>query len=290
MAATVSGNVGRMWFPPTSQNTSVPPERAVFAYQARDLSTLAFPSLTASFTKDRRAFHVRAGASSEDALPSDNSSAGSAPSLPPSPVLSQGSTDSPSVPPPRNNSPRRTVPADSPDWVTSQITRRFGLGAGLAWVGFLAFGAISEQIKTRREAFDEEANARDVDKIEEIVTPSGIRYFDLRLGGGSSPQRGDLVMISLVGKVAGSEEAFVDTTITGRDEVFLFGGKRYSGGVCEGLELSLGNMKVGGKRKVIVPPSLGFGKDGAEFGGVVVPEGATLEYVVQLKRTSIAPA
>lgn len=41
--------------------------------------------------------------------------------------------------------------ADSSDWVTSQLTRRFGLAGGLAYLGFLTFGVVSEQIKTRLE-------------------------------------------------------------------------------------------------------------------------------------------
>lgn len=50
--------------------------------------------------------------------------------------------------------------ADSTDWISSSLTRRFGLGAGLAWVGVLAFGVISEQVKTRNEVFREEQGTR----------------------------------------------------------------------------------------------------------------------------------
>lgn len=49
---------------------------------------------------------------------------------------------------------------DSTDWIATSLTRRFGLGAGLAWVGFLAFGVVSEQIKTRLEVSQQEANTR----------------------------------------------------------------------------------------------------------------------------------
>jgi hypothetical protein len=49
---------------------------------------------------------------------------------------------------------------DSTDWRATSLTRRFGLGAGLAWVGFLAFGVVSEQIKTRLEVSQQEANTR----------------------------------------------------------------------------------------------------------------------------------
>lgn len=51
---------------------------------------------------------------------------------------------------------------ESTDWIATSLTRRFGLGAGLAWVGFLAFGVISEQIKTRLEVSQQEADTRSV--------------------------------------------------------------------------------------------------------------------------------
>lgn len=56
--------------------------------------------------------------------------------------------------------PQRSTTVESTDWIASSLTRRFGLGAGLAWAGFLAFGVISEQIKTRLEVSQQEANTR----------------------------------------------------------------------------------------------------------------------------------
>ena len=53
-----------------------------------------------------------------------------------------------------------TTKVESTDWIATNLTRRFGLGAGLAWVAFLAFGVISEQIKTRLEVSQQEANTR----------------------------------------------------------------------------------------------------------------------------------
>lgn len=54
---------------------------------------------------------------------------------------------------------------ESTDWIATSLTRRFGIGAGLAWVGFLAFGVISEQIKTRLEVSQQEANTRSVFQV-----------------------------------------------------------------------------------------------------------------------------
>nr|CAD1833025.1 unnamed protein product [Ananas comosus var. bracteatus] len=65
----------------------------------------------------------------------------------------------------------------------------------------------------------------------------------------------------------------------------------YTRGMCEGVEYALRSMRAGGKRRVIFPPELGFGDDGADFGsGVRVLPGATLEFIVQVDKVSIAPS
>ncbi|GJN23574.1 hypothetical protein PR202_gb11236 [Eleusine coracana subsp. coracana] len=189
--------------------------------------------------------------------------------------------------------PKRAGGADSTDWVASSLTRRFGIGAGLAWAGFLAVGVVSEQLKTRFEVAQQQANTKDVEQAQEVVLPSGIRYTDLRVGGGDVPRPGDLVVIDLQGRIAGNGEVFVDTFSEGKRPLALVMGSRpYTRGMCEGVEEVLRSMKAGGKRRVLVPPTLGFGDDGADFGEehVQIPPGATLEYVVQVDKVSIAPA
>lgn len=47
------------------------------------------------------------------------------------------------------------------DWIASRVTRRFGIGAGFTWAGFLAFGVVSEQMnKSRLEVLQREDNIR----------------------------------------------------------------------------------------------------------------------------------
>ncbi|KAK4410822.1 Peptidyl-prolyl cis-trans isomerase FKBP17-2, chloroplastic [Sesamum angolense] len=182
---------------------------------------------------------------------------------------------------------------ESTDWIASTLTRRFGIGAGLAWVGFLAVGVVSEQIKTRFEVSQQEANTRDVEKEEEVVLPNGIRYYELRVGGGASPRLGDLVVMNVKGSVQGSGEVFVNTFEGEKKKPFalVMGSRPYSKGICEGIEYVLGSMKAGGKRRVIIPSRLGFGEEGADLGeGVQIPPFATLEYVIEVDRVSIAPA
>ncbi|RZS06159.1 hypothetical protein BHM03_00036775 [Ensete ventricosum] len=180
--------------------------------------------------------------------------------------------------PPKKPHPRPKVAAESTDWIASSLTRRFGLGAGLAWVGFLAVGVVSEQIKTRLEVSRERANTK---------------YTELRVGGGASPRPGDLVVIDLQGRAEeGSSDAFVDTFGEGKRPLALVMGSRpYTKGMCEGVEYVLRSMKAGGKRRVVVPPALGFGDDGADLGaGLRIPASATLEYIVQVDKVSIAPS
>lgn len=153
-------------------------------------------------------------------------------------------------------------------------------------------GVVSEQIKTRLEVSEQEASTRTVEKEEEVVLPNGIRYYELRVGGGASPRPGDLIVIDLKGKIEGSGKVFVDTFEGEKKPLALVMGSRpYSKGLCEGIEYILRSMKVGGKRRVIVPPSLGYGDKGADLGtGVQIPPSSTLEYIVEVDKVSIAPA
>ncbi|CAI5479491.1 unnamed protein product [Closterium sp. Yama58-4] len=198
-----------------------------------------------------------------------------------------------------SSSGRSRRAADSTDWIASAVTRRFGIGAGLAWVGFLAFGVVSEQIKTRREVFLEESNTRDVEDAEETELPSGVRFTDLRVGGGAFPQKGDLVLVSLTGRVSLPAQAesesepvtFIDTTAPGaRDLVFSFGVRPFPRGVTEGLVSAMATMRAGGRRKVLVPTDLGGESFAGGGGGGGGAGGAILEYVVELKRVSIPPS
>lgn len=118
------------------------------------------------------------------------------------------------------------------------------------------------------------------------------RYYELKVGGGATPRRGDLVVIDLRGEVEGSGQVFVDTFGGNKKPLALVMGSRpYGKGMCEGIEYVLRSMKAGGKRRVIIPPNLAFGANGADLGdGVQIPPFATLEYIVEVEKVSIAPA
>jgi hypothetical protein len=120
---------------------------------------------------------------------------------------------------------RRTRKADSTDPVATFLTRRFGVAGGLAWLGVLTFGVVSEQLKTRQEVAREESGTQAVDAME-VATASGLRYTDLVRGGGeTAPQRGYL-LAAAVRVVLGEDPAgpvLFDTEDTGRPLAFFFG-------------------------------------------------------------------
>ncbi|KAF9623446.1 hypothetical protein IFM89_003030 [Coptis chinensis] len=221
------------------------------------------------------------------------------PPTPPTPLpaqsqsLSASSSDQqPPVPVKPLKSTNTRTKADSTDWISSSLTRRFGLGAGLAWAGFLAIGVVSEQIKTRLEVSQEESNTREVEKEVEVLLPNGIRYYEIKVGGGATPRAGDLVVIDLYGKVEGNGEVFVNT-FDGERRPFalVIGSRPYTKGMCEGIEYVLRSMKAGGKRRVVIPPNLGFGEKGSDLGsGEQIPPFATLDYIIEVDKVSIAPA
>jgi len=111
-----------------------------------------------------------------------------------------------------------------------------------------------------------------------ITTESGLKYADLKVGDGAVSLPGDTVRVHYTGWLEGfgSEKKFDSSYDRGRPLVFKVGVRQVISGWDEGI---LTNLKVGGKRNLIIPPELGYGSRGA---GGVIPPGATLYFTVEL--------
>jgi len=133
--------------------------------------------------------------------------------------------------------------AESTDWIASALTRRFGLAGGLAWLGFLTFGVVSEQVKTRLEVASEERNVKEVTDRKEITTASGLKYTDLKIGGGQKPVQGYLTVVDF--RVSANNEVLYDTKARGKPYVYIYGARPFSGGICKGLEEGMSGMRAG---------------------------------------------
>ena len=107
-----------------------------------------------------------------------------------------------------------------------------------------------------------------------IQTASGLEYVEITEGTGASPKTGDTVSVHYTGWLKSGQK--FDSSVD-RGEPFAFPiGK---GRVIKGWDEGVATMKVGGKRKLIIPAHLGYGDRGA---GAVIPPGATLVFEVEL--------
>ncbi|KAJ6764613.1 PEPTIDYL-PROLYL CIS-TRANS ISOMERASE FKBP17-1 CHLOROPLASTIC [Salix koriyanagi] len=95
----------------------------------------------------------------------------------------------------------------------------------------------------------------------DLPDSGGVKALDLRIGSGSVPDEGDQVAIHYYGRLAAKQGWRFDSTYDHKDStgepvpfVFTLG----SGKVIAGIETAVRSMKVGGVRRVIIPPSQGY--------------------------------
>jgi len=104
-------------------------------------------------------------------------------------------------------------------------------------------------------------------------TPSGLRYIDEQVGAGAGVQGGQNVSVHYTGWTTDGKK-FDSSRDRGQPFSFAVG----AGQVIKGWDEGVGSMKIGGKRRLIVPPDLGYGSRGA---GGVIPPNATLIFDVE---------
>ena len=107
-----------------------------------------------------------------------------------------------------------------------------------------------------------------------MTTASGLKYVDVVVGKGASPTAGKQVKVHYTGTLENGKK--FDSSVD-RKEPFSF--TIGVGQVIPGWDQGVMTMKVGGKRKLIIPAKLGYGARGA---GGVIPPNATLLFDVEL--------
>lgn len=107
-----------------------------------------------------------------------------------------------------------------------------------------------------------------------VKTPSGLQYEDMVAGSGASPSPGKKVTVHYTGWLTDGKK--FDSSVD-RNEPFVF--QIGAGQVIPGWDEGVMSMKIGGKRKLVIPSNLGYGASGA---GGVIPPNATLVFEVIL--------
>lgn len=109
---------------------------------------------------------------------------------------------------------------------------------------------------------------------KEVTTASGLKYVDEKLGDGPSPQQGQVVSVHYTGTLQDGTK-FDSSRDRNQPIEFPIG----TGRVIKGWDEGIMSMKVGGKRKLIIPPNLAYGPGGIPG---VIPPNSTLLFDVEL--------
>ena len=107
-----------------------------------------------------------------------------------------------------------------------------------------------------------------------MKTTSGLQYEDIILGDGAEAKAGDTVSVHYTGWLVDGTK--FDSS-KDRHQAFEF--SLGAGKVIKGWDEGVTGIKVGGTRKLTIPPELGYGVRGA---GGVIPPNATLIFEVEL--------
>jgi len=110
--------------------------------------------------------------------------------------------------------------------------------------------------------------------MSEKMTDSGLKYEDLAEGEGDSVVAGKTVRVHYTGWLTNGSK--FDSSLD-RNDPFSF--PLGAGRVIRGWDEGVQGMKVGGRRKLTIPPHLGYGAAGA---GGVIPANATLVFEGEL--------
>jgi len=103
----------------------------------------------------------------------------------------------------------------------------------------------------------------------------GLEYQDLKIGSGAEAKVGKKIQVYYEGRLKNNNKVF-DATKSGPGFKMTLG----RGEVIKGWDIGLNGMKVGGKRRLICPPSLAYGQKGNP---PVIPANSTLVFDVELK-------
>jgi peptidylprolyl isomerase len=113
-----------------------------------------------------------------------------------------------------------------------------------------------------------------VDEKDYVTTASGLKYYDIQVGTGITPTVGQTVVVHYTGWLEDGTQ-FDSSLDRGTPFNFALG----TGAVIPGWDEGIANMKVGGKRLLVIPAELGYGASGS---GSTIPPNATLIFEVEL--------
>jgi peptidylprolyl isomerase len=135
----------------------------------------------------------------------------------------------------------------------------------------------STEVKTKIDSVEIKTDSAEVKAPEYEETKSGLQYLDLKVGEGDEARSRDKVDVHYTGwlYIDGKKGTKFDSSYDRNKPInFRLGAGRLISGWEEGIP----GMKVGGKRILIIPPKLGYGKKAVG----TIPSNSTLMFEVEL--------
>ncbi|XP_011333273.2 46 kDa FK506-binding nuclear protein [Ooceraea biroi] len=128
--------------------------------------------------------------------------------------------------------------------------------------------AKQEQSKKQKKAQNE---------VKKRTIEGGVQVEDVKLGSGIPARHGKMVSVYYVGRCKiGKDDKKIDACMQGSGFKFRLG----KGDVIKGWDIGIVGMKVGGKRRLVIPPNMAYGAKGSP---PTIPSNSTLTFDIELK-------
>ena len=134
--------------------------------------------------------------------------------------------------------------------------------------------AVVAAVPTASEAEKLMPKAAEENDSDYVTTETGLKYRDIEVGTGDTPQARQLVSVHYTGKLPNGK-VFDSSLKRGEPFTFPIG----AGRVIKGWDEGVATMQVGGKRELVIPPDLAYGDRGIP--GAIPPK-STLIFDVEL--------
>lgn len=135
-----------------------------------------------------------------------------------------------------------------------------------------------QQQKQKKNKGEQQQNAQNAQNAQgeqkKRVVEGGVQVEDLKVGTGTPAKAGKFISVYYVGRLKNGKK--FDSTTQGDGFKFRLG----KGEVIKGWDVGIAGMKIGGKRRITIPPAMAYGAKGSP---PVIPGNSTLVFEVELR-------